>query len=41
MCKVDDFHWDSAKEVVMPVSVFDTDGEGGIPHIKMLRIATE
>ncbi|WP_231757570.1 hotdog fold domain-containing protein [Microbulbifer elongatus] len=27
VCKVDDFHWDSAQDVVMPVSVFDTNGE--------------
>ncbi|WP_406827856.1 hotdog fold domain-containing protein [Microbulbifer sp. ARAS458-1] len=25
--RVDDFHWDSAQDVVMPVSVFDTNGE--------------
>ncbi|WP_226702726.1 hotdog fold domain-containing protein [Microbulbifer elongatus] len=27
VCKVDDFYWDSAQDVVMPVSVFDTNGE--------------
>lgn len=27
VCKVDDFHWEEAQDVVMPVGVFDTDGQ--------------
>ena len=27
VCKVDDYHWNEAQDVVMPVGVFDTDGQ--------------